>query len=346
MYFGLLLLFLSSSLLSPISEAKPGFAERLHALKSKSCRAAFELEPGSPLVVSAIHNVGGWARFETETREALGLEATLSWMEEESSGNLKGRINEARQVMSASELYLTALALVADFVKSKGYKKKRTFFHNTDPDYFLGTYVPNWIDQLSSRDHVALLPVNKKLSIRDFNELSPYPIFLLEVATKSGLVDGLSLTPYSRLGHDLNHAEIMVRVFDEALKACGGNFVCYQNWIEERAKFYQEFRGFLGTLKDETEIEILEAFWFFTFHEQNFDHVKRKMDGVMTREGVLEALHLPYGLDGGKKYENLILTMRYFKGILFSDHYSDPSKVTDKTMVSAFEKLEEFLLRP
>ena len=298
---------------------------------------------------TAVDASGSWEDLEARIWRLMRPEATLRWMIEvalaKSEVGLARRLEDLERRIkpgagTLSPAHEEFLALSEDFAKTMGYKA-----HTDEPldvaadlDYALGLeIVPREVAGLKGNRGVFAFPTGQSLSVRDFNDLSPFPVFPVKLATDKALADGESLHPYSNFGHDLLHLSYMKRAYLEAIAASGGDFATYKALLQDRVRFYRRFRSFVDTLEDRDEREFIEVVWFSMFHEHVFWPVEAKRQ--MTREWVLKTLR--YKING--KYPVVLEVMESKNKDVLRGNYSNPAAITVPLMRKALSRLEAFL---
>jgi len=126
------------------------------------------------------------------------------------------------------------------------------------------------------------MPTQHGLTYRDFNDLSPYPIFPLGLTSKTAYADGNFFTSYKFLSHDFDHANIMswrdkeiTSLFDPKNKmSTAERKYALGRIIAKREEFYKSFRSFVDSQTTAESRELAEVIWFGAFHEEILSYSK------------------------------------------------------------------------
>jgi len=136
------------------------------------------------------------------------------------------------------------------------------------------------------------VPTHHPLTIRDFNDLSPYPIYPVGIVSKPTLADGTLYLPAEYRGHDVDHTVSMLARDKEILEIVGPNsFVPIplrrekvETIIKEREALYKQFRNLVENEPDLEQKKLLDLIWFNLFHETpNLRFNKKQIAGALRR---------------------------------------------------------------
>jgi len=127
-------------------------------------------------------------------------------------------------------------------------------------------------------DH-CLRVTEKALTVREINDLSPYPIYVLGVTAKPAVADGIKRSALGFIEHDLAHAFGKFSAIDEVLvsKIEMGDIEGAKKILAERESFYAHFRALVAKTPDKKQRELLELLWFDVFHERNAPMVPKSL---------------------------------------------------------------------
>jgi len=144
--------------------------------------------------------------------------------------------------------------------------------------------------ELKKRPGSLLLPTSKELSIRDINDLSPYPIYPVGITKRSAWVDGYTQNPEQFLSHDLGHFSELANRDRELYSEF--NPIKRQTIIKRREAFYEGFRSLVETEQSHEQKEILDLLWFAAYREDGVELNKTALNSyVKTRAAAkLESL--------------------------------------------------------
>jgi len=112
---------------------------------------------------------------------------------------------------------------------------------------------------------------DKKLAIRNINDLSPYPIYAVGVSKKPMFADTIEYSAVGGIAHDLGHGSLNATGKDsEVLGLLNmGKVDAANEVIARQEKIYQGFRRIVDKVPTQKQKEILELLWFETFHERS-----------------------------------------------------------------------------
>lgn len=144
-------------------------------------------------------------------------------------------------------------------------------------------------------------------SIRDLNDLSPFPIYLVGFVDHVESADGLDYWPLPFLEHDLDHA---LRVFEPTFQVAIAKLrdgtwsrARFRRYVAARAFVYWSFRRMVERAESAATRTALDIVWHQIYREE----ARHEMSG----EGLLRALresrrdvesHHPRGLEGRIRY--------------------------------------------
>lgn len=192
------------------------------------------------------------------------------------------------------------------------------------------SYLKGKLEQAELGSYLGTYRVTEKeLTVREINDLSPYPIYPVGITAKPSYADG---TPKSSLGfmiHDVAHGVLNAEYKDRQILALikAGDAKGAQVIIAENEKIYADFRALVASTQSQKQKELMELFWFDLFHERS----KSISRSVFSEAG------LGYGTDD--MFVKRILRRFALKGDFEMSLSMPASEITKQDLVDAMNRM-------
>jgi hypothetical protein len=250
-------------------------------------RRAFEARAANPAARPSIlvahwpqtPDTLGWMAREIDVRiaalEKLGAKVDLAALRAEGAG-LKSRLDAfLTEIRKTGEIDLERYSrLGEDFTGFMGADSGlpnhlRERLVGEDFRGMVRSRYPYFIDHQNPR----------MISVRDNNDMSPFPIADTYLARVAGPVHEAESSPALRQLHDYFHAKYQLgpwihdrsyRNMIDRLLSGKIPFSEYESFVRGRMDFYSSFRSFADQIPPGLERNLQESIWFFYFHEMGF----------------------------------------------------------------------------
>lgn len=256
--------------------------------------------------------VGAGAAMKVSTKDAPQAVETIKWMigsldarsvtkpwQVVKLQSLKQRLRDFEKTVARnSEIpWSDFLNLSADFAEVMGHRAPvKNYDTLTNNLVLTRDYVDRSLQALvAGQPFTLVMPTHRPLSVADMNDLSPYPIFPVELLAYRTKVDGQLYYPLSHFGHDLAHASTSAAAFERQVKKLEAGEITraqYFKYVEDRVRTRETFKKFADgeTPRMRNSLELL---WFNITHE-NISHIEFTLEGEISAAALRQVADLKF----------------------------------------------------